>query len=218
MADRKPVTRSAIDEDVVIKIVEKLLNSKQFLDKIIGTICDSVAKQFNEKVKLLETKVGQLSQEIFVLQEKVVASNDALEQYSRCNSVRIFGLPQERNEDTTKLVIQLCNGQLGLDITEADIDCSHRLPVKSGMCPPIIVKFCRRTIKNSVLRNKRKLKESKIVVREDLTKRRAQLLKLSGQKYGQRNVWSMGGTILARIGNGVKKIVSERDLQDVDSV
>ncbi|KAK9729452.1 hypothetical protein QE152_g15939 [Popillia japonica] len=49
------------------------------------------------------------------------------------------------------------------------IDCCHRLPGKQPNHRPILVKFVTRDIKKRVYANKKKLKGSKIVIREDLT-------------------------------------------------
>ena len=52
--------------------------------------------------------------------------NDSLEQYSRRNSLRISGIPEEPGENTDQRVIQLAGG-LGVDINPEDIDRSHRI-------------------------------------------------------------------------------------------
>lgn len=217
MAERKPITRAAaIDEDIVAKAVEKLLNSSQFMDRMINIICEAVAKQFDEKIKVLEEKVDRLSQEVVTLKEESYVANDMLEQYSRRNSLRIFGLPHEKGEDTDKLIVKLCKDKLNVHITEVDIDCSHRLPAKDGFCPPLIVKFCRRSFKNMIYHNKSKLKNSKIVIREDLTRKRMQLFNKVKTLHGPKNVWTSDGAILVKTGSGVKKMVCEGDLQKLD--
>ena len=52
--------------------------------------------------------------------------SDNLEQYSRRNSLRISGIPEEPDENTDQRVIQLAGG-LGIDISPNDIDRSHRV-------------------------------------------------------------------------------------------
>lgn len=217
MTERKPATRAAaIDEEIVVKVVEKLLNSSQFMDRIVEVICKSVAKQFDAKIKILEDKVDRLSREVVTLKEEAYTANDILEQYSRKNSLRIFGVPHVKGEDTDKLIVQLCKDKLDVSIAKTDIDCSHRLPAKDGFCPPLIVKFCRRSIRDMVFRNKKGLKGSKIVIREDLTRRRMQLFNKAKTLHGPKNVWTSDGAILVKTGNVVKKIVFERDLQNLD--
>lgn len=157
-----------------------------------------------------------LNREVTSLKDDTYVANDMLEQYSRRNSLRIFGIPHEKGENTDKLLVKLCNEKLNVPITEMDIDCSHRLPARENNCPPIIVKFCRRSIKNLVFRNKSKLKNSKIVVREDLTRRRMQLLNQAKSLLGSRNVWSFDGVILAKTNNGIKKLLCEKDLQNIN--
>lgn len=70
MPERKPVTRSsATDEEIIMKVIEKILNSQQFMDRMIDIICKSVNKQFNEKIKVLEDKVDVLTQEVAAFKE-----------------------------------------------------------------------------------------------------------------------------------------------------
>ena len=60
--------------------------------------------------------------------------------------------------------------------------------------PPIIVKFVRRSIRDLVHSNKKKLKDDnnpeKISITESLTKRRLRLVKNAKDEFGFRNVWT----------------------------
>lgn len=215
-SDKKSKTRSAseLDEELAVRIVEKLLTSKQFLDKISDVIYQTVTKQFEDKITVLQNKVDQLTSELSEMKKETSISKDQLEQYSRMNSLRIFGIPENKEESTDSIVVNLCNEKLGLNISTNDIDCSHRLPLKEGSHRPIIVKFCRRTIKDLIFRNKRKLKGTKIVIREDLTKRRAQLLKKATNIYGISSTWTLGGNIFVKIGTKIRRILMEEDLNE----
>ena len=52
--------------------------------------------------------------------------NDDLEQYTRRSCLRISGIPETQNEDTTHHVLILA-GEVGADISIDDIDRSHRV-------------------------------------------------------------------------------------------
>lgn len=209
----KPVTRAlAMNEEIIAKVVEKLLTSNQFIDRIADTICNSIARKFEERIKMLEIKVELLTEKCDSLKEEALCANDKLEQYSRKNSLRIIGLPARKDEDTDEAIIQLCNEKLGVSITKADIDCSHRLFSKDSARSPIIVKFCRRTVKNMVFHNKKKIKNTKIVIFEDLTKKRAQLLHRAKEVHGMKNVWTSEGVVLIKVETKIKKKISEVDL------
>ena len=57
---------------------------------------------------------------------KVESDNDSLELYTRRNSVRISGIPEELSENTADKVIKLAD-KLDFILTSADIDRSHRV-------------------------------------------------------------------------------------------
>lgn len=66
-----------------------------------------------------------------------------------------------------------------------------------------------------VLSNKKKLKGTRISVREDLTWKRVQLLGKLTEKFGCRNCWSSDGNLLVRIGDVVHKVITNRDFQNL---
>ena len=122
-------------------------------------------------------------------QQREVWGIDSNEQYSRRDNVRIFGIKETPNEDTTQLAINLANS-IGVNLNRKDISVSHRLgPMrrssKKGVVPPprpIIVKLVRREDKISLMKNKNKLTKKKknemaedefnIIISDDLTNAR----------------------------------------------
>jgi hypothetical protein len=137
---------------------------------------------------------------------------DDLEQYTRKNSLRIFGVPEQKNENTDEVVSNICKNKLGIDVPAHLIDCSHRLPGREPYHRPIIVKFISRNTKKNVFTKKRLLKGSNIVITEDLTKLRYQLMKNASKKFGPKNVWSSDGKIFVKLDNSIKVIRSNDDL------
>ena len=53
---------------------------------------------------------------------------DDLEQYSRRSSIRVFGVPEDANDDTDSKIVSLCNDHLKLSppLQLSDIEVSHR--------------------------------------------------------------------------------------------
>lgn len=148
------------------------------------------------------------------LEKQLVQKIDTLEQYSRRNNLRLYGIPNKPGENTDELVMQVCKEKLNIDITSHDIDCSHRLNVssqKSGP-KPIIVKFVRRNIRNKISENKRKLAKTNIVIREDLTQRRAALLREVSLKFGKKQSWTLNGNVFSLV-DGKKTVFS--DIEDL---
>lgn len=202
-------TRSVAEEEALIqRVVEKILQSPDFISGLITTLQQKLEADMAERFAKYEDKINLLEEHLSVAKTDALQCSDDLEQYTRLNSLRIFGVPENKGESTDQVVIKLCKEKLGLDITPAEIDCSHRLPGRESNVKPIIVKFVRRNTKKLVYSKKELLKGSKIVIKEDLTTRRVQLLKKAADKYGFRNTWSYDGKILAKVGNNIIRITS----------
>ena len=98
------------------------------------------------------------------------------EQYSRRTSVRVHGVQTVQNENTTELIVNMCTEKLGVALTTNDIEACHRLraPRRNGegppRPPPIIVMLNRRQKRDEVIKNRRELKGSRVVISEDLTR------------------------------------------------
>ena len=109
---------------------------------------------------------------------------DAQEQYSRPNGLLLHSI-LETNKDMDQAILATSNNKLGLQLTQDCIDRSHRL---GGNCPdlnindatrkprPIIVKFTSYESRRKTFTSKRKLKGTKLIITEHLTKKRAELL------------------------------------------
>ena len=142
------------------------------------------------------------------LQEKMVAKltvdSDTLEQYTRRNSVRIFGVNHSEEEDTSEVACQVFNS-LGIQCERKDIDVSHRVKAKEtaqqNKPDAIIVKLVRREVKAEIMKKKKNLKNTtfkNVRIEEDLTAMRKRLIEVL--KYGavNRRVWSKDGVVFAK--------------------
>ncbi|KAK9711826.1 hypothetical protein QE152_g25238 [Popillia japonica] len=130
------------DDTLITKIVEKVLKSDILPDKISKVIGEKTA----EILKMYHEK-------------------------SNTPDEPTYGIPETANDNTDNVISAICKDKLGVDVHQGTIDCSHRLGKSENGSRPILVKFCSRNIKQMIFNNKRKLKGSKIIIREDLTKR-----------------------------------------------
>lgn len=80
-----------------------------------------------------------------------------------------------------------------------DISIAHRLGKLGDRNRPVILRFCHRKKRNTVVKNKKELKkkQKKIYINEDLTPLRSTLLKITKEQVGVRNVTTRDGKILA---------------------
>ena len=105
--------------------------------------------------------------------------------------------------------------KLCLEISEADLDRSHRLgrkvlnvqsrPIRPR---PIIVKFLSHNIRSQVYCNKRKLEGLGLGISESLTKKHAELYSTVSRHPNVSSVWTNDGRIIALLSDK-RKVVLE---------
>ncbi|KAB0799171.1 hypothetical protein PPYR_07051 [Photinus pyralis] len=109
----------------------------------------------------------------------------------------------------------MCQEKLNCVISISDIDICHRLPSDGKTQKPIIVKFVRRDIKNQIFYNKKKLKGTSIVIREDLTRHLMLLLKEAVNIFGSKRVWTSDGKICVKTDTGIKRCTTRQELNNL---
>ena len=126
-----------------------------------------------------------------------------LEQYGRRNSVRIFGIEENKNEtceETAKIAAEVLNHHIpDLFIRRQDVDIAHRLPQKKpGPRPrPIIMKFVSRMTRDLAFRGRKHLKGTNLYINEDLTRVNQHILACVRKKQSDEveSAWSNNGRI-----------------------
>jgi len=199
--------------------VEDLQNMMtQAIGAAIKPLQDSVTNLQEERTNLRETveklseEIEEKDQQIQKLETTVKVGVDDMEQYSRRNNLRIFGVEEQANEDTDKLVIDLAD-KIGVHLEPYHIDRSHRIGKVGERPRPIIVKFVRYAERNALLTDKMNLKGTRVTIREDLTKLRIDLLKSAASHYTNNAVWTIDGVILIKVGSGRPfRVKTDRDL------
>ncbi|KAF2905941.1 hypothetical protein ILUMI_00236 [Ignelater luminosus] len=92
-----PYTRDQRNEitDIIQETICALVNDKSFLQKISERIWTKFEQKMEDKYQEIQHKTSVLQEENEKLQEDL----DRLEQYTRRNNIRIFGVKQEENEN-----------------------------------------------------------------------------------------------------------------------
>nr|CAI5859030.1 unnamed protein product [Callosobruchus analis] len=112
-------------------------------------------------------------------------------------SIRILGLQEKENEDSTAVVIDFFNA-LGISCSTLDIDMAFRINRTNNDNPPkvMLVNFTTNHKNTEVLGVRRtKLNDLNVAIYEDLTHENYQLMKKAKKKLGGRNVWSVAGKV-----------------------
>ena len=172
---------------------------------------DTIVTQFEEyekdrqekeaEINSLKEKVDSVTKQNEELERQLVDQEkrlDEQEQYTRRNCLLIHGVEEKNNEDTDQVSLDIFNKDLNLEVSQTDLDRSHRLgkPRASGGKPrPIIVKFSHYNVRNSVFKNKKKLKGKGVAITESLTKKRMDALTKAKDEHGFNNVWTLDGKI-----------------------
>lgn len=220
-------------EELLTSVLQGLLTNKDFihlLQKTINTSLEKISVQVDTNagaILELQSKIDKLAKEVqesrneletlrdFKQQAKRDTNN--LEQYTRRNSLRIFGIPVTKNENTNEIVKELAATKLHIDLCPGDIDRSHRVGKAENNTRAIIVKFTRHDVKTNFLRARRALKGSRVVIREDLTKTNQDLLKAALASESVSTAWSWDARIYAKL-KDTNTVVIIRSQGDVDKL
>ncbi|VDI55735.1 Hypothetical predicted protein [Mytilus galloprovincialis] len=167
-------------------------NSKLSKD-LVELLNDNKAKTL--KISTLHSELNMVHKD---LKQHLFQINETA-QYTRKNTVRIFGIVQtEEKENTHDVVQKLLKEKLSLD--NIDIEIAHRIgPVKDSdenvnTRRPIICKMLRRTDKIKVVASRRKLKGQKVSISDELTKLNFELLKSLQEHELIDQAWSYNVT------------------------
>jgi len=203
-----------------VKSVEKTVEDLQNKVSDMETSMDKLQRENGEMAKANKQMKEQLEErEIKILVQSDEINN--LEQYTRTNSVRIYGINDTDKKETpavsANLVVKLLNGKQNLGISTADIDIAHRMGrFSTDGNIPIICKFVSRITTHDVIRTRRAHKGSAIVIREDLTLQNAKLLEKVSAKDSVTSAWSDGGKIIALLKDKSKVVIDGKT--DLDSL
>ena len=182
-----------------------------------------------EAVDEMKKEAVKVNEELTRLRARVQTqyfAQDRLEQYSRKESVRIYGIPESTEgeatrEHTNEIVLKIAT-KIGANITSQDVSVSHRIGRRGrGSKPrPIIAKFVRRDCKSDMMRCKKKMRQMTefqgVYINDDLTALRSRLVYELKCDAAVKKVWSIDVRIFCvqdENGQEVRKVVeSPEDL------
>lgn len=220
-------------KDIVSSTIQNLMENQDFVDvlriQVNIVVQDAVDKVVNDFMQRSNERISALekSNDILLVENaKVKARIEHLEQYSRRNCIRIFGIQEKHNENLDEEVLKLFNNYLKQNIQLANIDRVHRIGKRSTQMSassdssssrprPVIVKFVSYRNRRAVWQDKKKLKGTGIVIREDLAPTRLELWKKAVEKYNYRNVWTSDGTIFIKYNDKNHAVSTTADLEAI---
>ncbi|CAH0551546.1 unnamed protein product [Brassicogethes aeneus] len=187
--------KEEINEEIrknIEKSLLEILDSEAFINKLMLKVNDTLEKKLDKKLN----KIQQRSDDkIKILEEKI----DSMEQYSRRNNIRIFGLA----ENSGKPLIEDINNVLGsIEIgTRNIVECYRIGKINVKKPRAVFVKLQNYEDKIELIKNRKKLKGTNCHIKEDLTKKKMEILTAASEKFGFKNVWSLNGKIFTMLEN-----------------
>ena len=242
---------TSIMQSHVTKIVDDYTSSTEFQRSLADSInfdaagsetqLGSSEKKINELINSNQAKTTKLDEELtklknnLTLKDKAIAGLeddnyrlsqkvDDLEQYTRRNNARIYGVAEQPEENSDNLAFDFFKSELNVDIASNNISRSHRVSKKSGVEPrPIIVQFTKHNSKVTVMSRRRVLKERKrpFNLPEDLTINRREILKYLNKDIEEgivSKVWTVDGVICFRPSGDssvIERCTSLEDCQEI---
>lgn len=251
-SQRKTSTKPIHDEQIQIEVediaplsVELMLKDDQFKSLLQTSIMAAI----DEKLASMQAKIDTQDSKILDLEldlDEQTKENDELrkqvesliqtttsadkklndlEQYTRRNSVRVFGIqePKDHRENTDDIIVQLATEKLGITLDISEIDRSHRVGKKTnepGKRPrPILVKLATYRTRQRLIRARRKLKATGITIKEDLTRTNQLLLEKASKHPKVESSWSTDGRIIIKLDDDGTQVIKQlNSVSDLDSL
>lgn len=222
---------------IIPMVAEKVIESiRPKIDQIVYAavqphleMIDQCKQEIDNQRKVISEQQSTISK----LQDTVTNIGrrvEAQEQYSRRTSLRFNNVKVPTDNkgniikpiNTDKAVLNICNEQLGLSLTENDLGRTHPIgEIKNGKVS-IIVRFLSYRQRQLVFNNKKNLKNhpDKLFITENLTKYRYGLLKHLGTLRIQERIhsyWTQDGKIIIKetAQSGFSVVNSYKDIREL---
>lgn len=174
---------------------------------IVGPLHEEIA-DLKKEITVMKSALAVKEDNIKTLEKRIQdleVKADCSEQYSRRNSLRIHGLPED-NRDVLKTTVSFLNDELGLQppLQPEEIDRVHRIGQQQQHRPrSVILKLATYRTRHRIYSRRAKLRESssKIYINEDLTKFRSELFwnARKQKRNGKlKDAWTHDGNIMIR--------------------
>ncbi|KAG5880771.1 hypothetical protein JTB14_012651 [Gonioctena quinquepunctata] len=168
-------------------------------------------ESLNNQITVLTTEVISLKKLNSALESKVNVS----EQKSKMCHSKLFGLKEKRGENLNEAVSKVFEERnIMIQVVMSQMSYHHLGAFLSGSNKPrgVMINFTTDSLRIKAFMDENQLKDSKMVLVEDLTKLRYNLMIKAKGKFGKENVWSQGGNIFDKIGGNKHSLKHEEDL------
>lgn len=195
------------------------ISEEDFIKNICKQQTEDILKSLNPKFENLQKSLENFGARIENNEKKIEQIDyriDEMEQRNKLNNLIIYGITENHNENVEELLTTLFKNKLGIEINPNEIENCYRLGANNAgnkQNRPIHVKFLSFKTRNLLYNNKKKLKRTKIVIREDLTKKNQELVKYAINKYGSNAVFTQSCKVYV-LQNNLKRQLNKMDEEE----
>lgn len=155
------------------------------------------------QLKDLQSQISQLRRDYDTAQVRL----DNHLQHTNRGKILLIGISETiKDEELQDHVVTVINSKMQLSLSGGDVyDCYRLGRKREGGPRPILVQFSTISTRQKVFRNRRRLKNSGLVITEVLSPMRYEIFKVAKQKF-QKDCWSNNGRIGFKMGDKVKYV------------
>jgi hypothetical protein len=204
--------KKEIKQEIMIE-VGKETTKMRYNEKIVNMGGSIDVLEFDnanllERNAALHTELKSLKENIKEIGNR---STDAMrqgnwnEQYSRKKNVKIYNMPENRDEKLPVTLINQLKEKLNLNIDCSDIVAMHRIPGRPAASRPILIKFLRMESKIALLRRKEDISEVfNVKIGDDITKQNQGLLNRPYLHEKITSAWFFNGHVFGTDEKGAR--------------
>ena len=200
----------------IVSTVEAI--SIEIEKRLVITIGKQTEEKFKEKNDELHQRLDMLVYENVQMKEQIedltsrlseseknsktaLQKSNINEQYSRKNNIKIMGVEELENEteqSLTEQVITIVATKTKVKLDEHKITPLHRIPGKTGMPKPVLIKLKNNSVKIQIMKKRQEMKRAGYRLVDDVTKQNTSLINRLMLHENIDSAWYFNGSVYAK--------------------
>ena len=189
-----------LEEKLEDKLEEKVnLKLAEVNDRMDTLTCENI--KLREEVDNLKKKLGHTD----TVAKTAAQKANTNEQYSRKNNVKIMGVieePDETEDTLTRKVQHILETKADVVLADSKIIALHRIPGKSGMPKPVLIKLRNNNEKTKIMKKRRDMKHAGYRLVDDVTKQNTKLINRLTLHKDIESAWYFNGNVFGKAKSG----------------
>lgn len=168
-------------------------------DRLDGLVFENV--QLREEVDSLKNSQSECEK----YTKEAMERSNRNEQYSRKNNVKIMGVEEqesETEESLTERVTNILAAVAKVKVEETKLMALHRIPGKSGMPKPVLLKLMNNSVKTSIMKKRQEMKRAGYRLVDDVTKHNTTLINKLSLHSKIDSAWYFNGNVFGKTNEG----------------